>query len=86
MPRPEGYETPRTPPATPPVIDPDAEPKSAEEMEADGEREGEVQGHRSDPEQIDTELSETLKQRQARDGAGEEELDAMTPETLLPPD
>lgn len=86
MARPEGYDKPRTPPGTPPVIDPDAKPKSSEEMEADGEEEGDVLGNRSDPDEIDTELSETLRKRQDRDGAGEEELDSMTPETLLPPD
>lgn len=86
MARPEGYDNPRTPRGTPPVIDPDARPKSPEEMEAEGEAEGDVIGNRADPGATDTGLSDTLRKRQDRDGAGEEELDSMTPETLLPPD
>lgn len=73
------YDTPKTPPATPPVIDPKVEPKTAAEMEADGETEGEVLGHRSDPDEIDTERSDALTKRDKLDGAGEMMLD-------LPPD
>lgn len=86
MARPEGYDKPRTPPGTPPVIDPNVAPKSSDEMEGDGEEEGEVLGNRSDPDEIDTELSETLRKRQDRDGGGEEKHDSASPEALLPPD
>ncbi len=82
----DDYEKPRIPPATPPVIDPDAEPKSSEEMEQEGEEEGEPLGNRSDPDQIDTEMSDKLRKRQDRDGGGESEHDSASPETLLPPD
>ena len=68
------YETPKTPPATPPVIDPNVKPKTAAEFEADGEREGEVLGHRSAPDEIDTELSDELVKRNERDGLGEDLL------------
>jgi len=86
MPKPEGYDKPHKPKATPPAIDPDADPKSSEEMEAEGESEGPALGHRSDPDEINTELSDELKKRQARDGSGEQSLDSSRPETLLPPD
>ena len=73
------YETPRTPPATPPTIDPNVKPKTAAEMEEEGETEGDVLGHRSDPDEIDTELSDKLVERDKRDGIGE-------PTINLPPD
>lgn len=82
----DDFDTPRIPPGTPPAIDPDAAPKTSAEMEAEGEEEGEVLGHRSDPDQIDTELSDKLKRRDARDGMGEEGLDEAPPEAMLPPD
>ena len=75
----DNYDTPRTPPATPPTIDPDVKPKTAAEMEAEGETEGEVLGHRSDPDEIDTELSDKLVDRDKNDGMGEASLN-------LPPD
>ena len=65
------YETPRTPPTTPPTIDPNVKSKTAAEMEDEGETEGEVLGHRSDPDEIDTELSDKLVERDKRDGIGE---------------
>ena len=74
-----GYDTPRTPPATPPVVDPEVEPKSAAEMEAEGESEGDVLGHRSNPDEIDTELTDKLTWRDRQDGTGEMALN-------LPPD
>jgi len=86
MARPDGYDRPEKPEATPPAIDPDVNPRTSREMKEDGEHEGEALGHRSDPDQIDTELSETLKKRQARDGGGEQHHDSARPETLLPPD
>ncbi|MGB7372008.1 hypothetical protein [Erythrobacter sp.] len=86
MARPDGYDKPRKPEATPPAIDPDAKPKSSGEMESEGEREGDVLKGRSNPDEIDTELSDELKKRQARDGSGEQALDSSSPETLLPPD
>lgn len=81
----DDYDKPRIPPGTPPVIDPNAKPKTAREMEEDGEEEGEVLGHRSNPDEIDTELSEKLRKRQDRDGKGEQALDTMNAETKLPP-
>ena len=48
-------------------------------MEDEGETEGEVLGHRSDPDEIDTELSDKLVERDKRDGMGE-------PTINLPPD
>ena len=68
------YETPKTPPATPPVIDPDVKPKTAAEFEAEGDREGEVLGHRSSPDEIDTERPDELVDRDKDDGLGEELL------------
>ncbi|GMM92449.1 hypothetical protein [Qipengyuania sp. MTN3-11] len=73
------YEQPKTPPATPPTIDPEVKPKTAAEMEAEGETEGEVLGHRSEPDEIDTERSDDLVKRDKQDGAGEMALN-------LPPD
>lgn len=73
------YDKPRTPPATPPVIDPNVKPKTAAEMAEEGETEGEVIGHSSHPDAIDTELSDELVERNARDGLGEAALN-------LPPD
>ncbi len=86
MARPDGYDKPIKTQTTPPAIDPDVKPRTFQEMKADGESEGEVLGHRSDPDEIDTELSETMKKRQARDGLGENGHDSAKPETLLPPD
>jgi len=86
MARPDGYDKPEKPEATPPAIDPDLKPRTAEEMAQDGEEEREPLDRRSHPDQIDTELSEKLKKRQARDGGGEQSHDSARPETLLPPD
>jgi hypothetical protein len=54
-------------------------PKTAAEMKDEGETEGEVLGHRSDPDEIDTELSDKLVESDKRDGIGE-------PTINLPPD
>ena len=48
-------------------------------MLADLMSEGDVLGHRSDPDEIDTELSDKLVERDKRDGIGE-------PTINLPPD
>ena len=68
------YKTPLTPPATPPVIDPEVKSKTAAEFAAEGDREGDVLGHRSSPDEIDTELSDELVERNRRDGLGEDLL------------
>ncbi|BDI60351.1 hypothetical protein [Qipengyuania nanhaisediminis] len=87
MPRPDDYETPRTPPATPPVVDPDVDPEATAALEREVEkRQGTKPGQRADPDEVDPELAASLRRRQELDGAGEEELDATTPTTLLPPD
>lgn len=86
MARPEGYDKPHIPDDTPPAIDPDVKPKTSEEMEEDGEEEDQPLGNRSDPDQIDTELSEKLRKRDKREGEGEEGLDSSGDAPLLPPD
>ncbi|WP_128891931.1 hypothetical protein [Erythrobacter sp. HKB08] len=82
------YDTPRIPPATPPAIDPNADPVSARELaEDDGDSDAEGTTLADPPaSEIDKERSEALAELDKRDGAGERELDSMTPETLLPPD
>lgn len=80
------YEMPRKPEATPPAIDPTNKPKTSQEMEAEGEDEGDVLKNREGESEQEIELSRKLAKRQKADGAGEQELDTMTPETLLPPD
>ena len=68
------YDKPETPEGTPPVIRPD----SAKDRQG------------TDREGTDREAREKLEERQRkredREGAGEEELDSMRPETLFPPD
>jgi hypothetical protein len=86
MPRTEGYDKPRTPEATPPAIDPANKPKSSQEMKEEGETEGDVLKREKGSSELDTELSRRLADRDKSDGAGEQELDSMRPETLLPPD
>lgn len=80
------YDRPRTPPETPPVIDPDVDAKTASELDGDGDTAGEVLGNRSDISKINEEMSDRMAKRSRRDGAGEERLDSMYPETNLPPD
>ena len=75
----DNYDTPKTPPATPPTIDPEVKPKTAAEFADEGDKEGDVLGNRSDPDQIDTELSEKLRQRNNRDGEGEQSLNRLPP-------
>ena len=87
MSRPEGYDKPHIPDDTPPAIDPDVEPRSSEEMEEDGEsEEDQPLGNRSDPDQIDTEMTEKLRRREDRAGDGEKGLDHSGDVTKLPPD
>ncbi|KPP91238.1 MAG: hypothetical protein ACOCYR_04965 [Erythrobacter sp.] len=70
---PRDYDTPETPEGTPPVIRPDREEERIEQAQG-----------------TDREAREKLEKRQRRradrEGAGEQELDSMRPETLFPPD
>ncbi|MEE4206598.1 MAG: hypothetical protein V2I39_09905 [Erythrobacter sp.] len=70
---PRDYDTPETPEGTPPVIRSEKAEKRIEEEQG-----------------TDREAREKLEKRQRertdREGAGEEELDSMKPETLFPPD
>ncbi len=82
------YDTPKVPPATPPVIDPDVDPIDARELaqdDGDSDHDGStLAGEKKAAER--TALNERLAKRDARDGMGEQGMDATSPETLLPPD
>ncbi len=80
------YDKPKTPEDTPAPIDPDAKPKPASEMEAEGEREGEVLKGQTAPDDIAVERAMSAAQDGGRDGQGENALDTMKSETILPPD
>jgi len=69
----------------PPAINPDAKAKSSDTMKAEGEQESETLQDRGTSDAHETQLSNKLARRQQRDGAGEQKLDPMKPETLLPP-
>lgn len=82
------YDKSHIPPATPPTIDPDADPVEARELaddDGDYDNRGDALADRPEAE-IDSERSQELSRRDKLDGAGEQELDSMAPETLLPPD
>lgn len=81
------YTTPKVPPATPPVVEPEASAKDARErsdVDGDSDRSGsqEPSAKAEDIEQANRAIS----RGNTKEGAGEQELDSMTPETLLPPD
>ena len=81
------YETAKVPPATPPAIDPRAKPLDAHELaqdDGDSEHDGSVDA--AERREANAALEKRQAARMAADGAGEKELDSMTPETLLPPD
>ncbi|MGB7407894.1 MAG: hypothetical protein WA908_05265 [Pontixanthobacter sp.] len=81
------YTTPKVPPATPPVIDEHASAKDAREradIDGDSDRPGSNDVSKADDEI--TRANRAISRGNAKDGAGEQELDSMTPETLLPPD
>ncbi len=89
------YETPKVPPATPPVIDGEASAKDARDkadaagdsphsgsVTADGESSERAEEIRA----ANHAISRGNAKHGVKDGAGEQELDSMQPETLLPPD
>ena len=83
------YDIAHTPPATPPTIDPDTKPLEARELagdRGDNEEDGSVLHDPGDSEIAKERRDANLAMRDKRDGAGEAELDAMKPTTLLPPD
>jgi hypothetical protein len=67
------YDTPKTPEGTPPVIRSDADAKEQEKGKGTDEEARE-------------EFEKRQRRREDQEGAGEEELDSMRPETLFPPD
>ncbi|MEQ8412443.1 MAG: hypothetical protein RIC51_01140 [Erythrobacter sp.] len=70
---PRDYDEPRTPEGTPPVVQPGEEGKKKKTGREpdDAARKG---------------LEKRQRERADHEGAGEEELDSMRPETLFPPD
>ena len=82
------YDTPKVPPATPPTIDPDAKPVEARELaqdDGDSEASGSVVADAPET-SLGKEKRAALSKRDKADGAGESDLDTMSPEILLPSD
>jgi hypothetical protein len=87
------YEKPDLPPATPPTVDPKANPVSARELADDeGDSDADVHDEASQKREGGEDAlakdrhDKKLAERDKMDGAGEQALDSMKPETLLPPD
>ena len=81
------YDKPKVPPATPPVIDPNVDPVEARELaQRDGDSDADGSAEASERGETNLALEERQKRRMEAGGKGEAELDAMKPETLLPPD
>lgn len=76
---PRDYDTPTTPEGTPPVI----RPGDDDEDEDDRQERREAEGTDGDARES---LERRQRERTDREGAGEDELDSMKPETLFPPD
>lgn len=90
------YTMPKVPPATPPVIEANASAKDARDradLEGDSDRSGANKPASEPADEKESkraqeiiEANEAISRGNAKDGAGEQALDAMTPGTLLPPD